>query len=1088
MTAGIVTLLFTDIVGSTERLDRLGDDAYDRLRRTHFRLLRDVVAARGGNEVKNLGDGLFVTFPSVVNAVTAAIEMQQAVARESPTEDEPFEIRVGLSIGEPIVDESDYFGKPVVVAQRLCAAAEPGQILASTLVRDLAATRQPVEVREMGPQQLKGIAEPVPAVEIIWAPAAPPALPPGLQPFDGELFVGREEELGMLLRTWNEAQAGERRAVLIGGEPGIGKSSLAASAARAAADHGAIVLYGRCDEDLGVPYQPFVEALTQYARASSPGQLRRQAGSNIGELVRLLPDLAGWYDDLPPPVRGEPETERYQLFRAVADLFAGIAEDRPVLLVLDDIHWAAKPTLLLLWHLLRNSAAVPLMVIATYRHTEVDRDHILNETLADLHREAGVERTVLGGLDRAAVGAFVAAVRGPAAAEERATLAEAIHAETDGNPFFVREVLAHLAENNLGALPGRGAPESVLPDSVRDVVARRVARLSTAANQVLRVGSVAGPVFSIELLEHLSGTIDDTGNVLEALEEAVGAGLLLEDHAFVGRYVFAHALVRETLYDQLGAVRRARLHRRVGEVLETLPDPEHRLDELAYHFARAVPDGQAEKAVGYGVRAGRRALEGLAYEEGVEHLERALAALEAGASVDMRRRADLLLLLADARWLSGDRPGAVEAVQRAAEDARATGSAQALAQAFCIRAEWGALIGTPDPSTVQLGEEALEALADETSPLKARVLAGLADYHALTTGSGALARDLASRALELARAGDDVDTLDYVLLIRAATFLGTNQVSTQLELLDEALKLQQATGNMRRRHLGLALRATALLQAGEMARFKSDAQELACLGEERRSWTAAAYASVLAVAGALAEGRFADVEDLSARVLANTERDPNFVNTYAVQMLVLRWEQGRLDELIPMLIGMAAQNPDLVAFRTALAFAHAEVGALGEARQLLDSLAGDGFAAVPQDLTWPTSLALLASAAADLDTQHHARKLFEFLRPLSGQLVIVGAGALCLGSVDRYLGMLAACGKDFDVAEGHYRSALELEFRIGALPYVARTRYWYARMLVERGGSGDREESVELLDACLRTAKELGMATLQQQALAALPA
>ncbi|MDQ3945847.1 MAG: adenylate/guanylate cyclase domain-containing protein, partial [Actinomycetota bacterium] len=403
--SGTATVLFTDLVGSTELMTRMGDLAYDALRSEHFASLREVTVAHGGVEVKNTGDGVMATFGSAVEALAAAVAMQQAAERQGGLAGAPLAIRVGLSLGEVTLESEDVFGTPVVEAARLVAAARPGQILATAVVRVVAGSRAPTTMTDVGALDLKGLPDPVMAYEVSWESAAVAVpLPPLLT--------------------------------------GVGKTRLAGELAHALHDEGALVLAGRCDEDLGVPYQPFVEALRHYVSHTADPRLGRHAG----ELARLVPELTQLVPALPEPLRSDPETERYRLFDAVAVWLANVSAETSVLLVLDDLQWAAKPTLLLLRHVLRSSEPVRLLVVATYRDTDIGRGHPLTEFLADLRREAAAQRVSLTGLDQAAVAAFIEAAAGRLVTdEEDQAFIRAVWSETEGNPFFVAEVVRHLS-------------------------------------------------------------------------------------------------------------------------------------------------------------------------------------------------------------------------------------------------------------------------------------------------------------------------------------------------------------------------------------------------------------------------------------------------------------------------------------------------------------------------------------------------------------------------------------------------------------------------------------------------------------------
>jgi predicted ATPase len=388
----------------------------------------------------------------------------------------------------------------------------------------------------------------------------------------GSPFVGRDTELARLRERWKGVCVGARAAIILGGEPGIGKTRLASELARAVHEQGALVLYGRCDEGLAVPYQPFVEALRPYARAVGLDRLRAELGHLAPELGRLLPELAA----LGEPIRADPESERFALFEAVAALIETATREQRALLVLDDLHWAARPTLLMLRHLIRSERPLGALLLGTYRETELDLAQPLAQLLADLQRDASTERLSIRGLDEPAIAALLEAAVGHTL-DERPELVHVLVAQTAGNPFFIRELLAHLTESGERVDTGVTAATLEAPKGLRQVICHRVARLSAPARRALRVAAVAGSTFSFVLLERALG---ERSGALDALDEAVAAGLLAE--AGHGDYAFAHALVRETIYGQLGSARRLHLHRRLAEAVEALEAADAPIEALAY--------------------------------------------------------------------------------------------------------------------------------------------------------------------------------------------------------------------------------------------------------------------------------------------------------------------------------------------------------------------------------------------------------------------------------------------------------------------------------------------------------------------------
>jgi class 3 adenylate cyclase len=372
-------VLFTDVVGSTELRVRVGEDAAEEARRVHDRLVGGAIEANHGRVVKSLGDGVMAVFTGAAEAVTAAVAIQRVLDRHSlgVPQSSRFEVRIGLSAGDVTPENGDCFGTPVVEAARLCAAARGRQILATEVVRLLVGQRWGHLFRAVGSLQLRGLADPVATVEVDWAPEAGIGvpLPAALERPGPFRFVGREAEWARLGRAWKEVAGGARRVALIAGEPGIGKTRLVAELARKVQGEGAVVLYGSCDEELGLAYQALADGLRTYVGSCPAEELRVQLGPLGGELARLVPGLRERVSGLAEPLRSEPETERYRLLEAVGEFLAEVCAAAPVLLVVDDLHWAAKPTLVLLRHLIRRGDLRRLLVVGTYRHTELSRAH-----------------------------------------------------------------------------------------------------------------------------------------------------------------------------------------------------------------------------------------------------------------------------------------------------------------------------------------------------------------------------------------------------------------------------------------------------------------------------------------------------------------------------------------------------------------------------------------------------------------------------------------------------------------------------------------------------------------------------------------
>ena len=670
---GVRTFCFTDLVDSTSYFASLGDEAADVARRDHFRLVADSAAAHGGEVVKTIGDSVMLSFLSPAEAVTCAVRIQQAAARTRARSGGP-QIRIGVNAGEATLEAGDWFGPPVVVASRLCGRAEADQILVSDVVRTLAGTRGGHAYKSVGLLELKGLADPVATAEVLWESLAGwnGALPGPVATAERLPCVGRGEEAASLRRAWELAVQGEARLVLVAGEPGIGKTRLVARFVADAHQAGAAVLFGRCDEDLLRPYQPFVEAIEQLVETVEPGELEAIGQEvDLVPLAKLIPALSSF---VAASSTTAPDTERYVMFDAVAKLLGAVARTTPLIVVVDDLHWADRPTLLLLRHVLRAGASDALLLVGTYRDTELDRRHPLAEALSDLRRESGYERIHLGGLDRAGVVQLLETraeheITGPGL-----VLAAALHSRTEGNPLFVWESLRHLIER--GALvqgsDGRWVSEASsidelgIPEGVREAIGRRLSALSDAANAALSAASVLGPLTELDVLRRMVDLEEE--ELVAALDEAAEAHLMDEAHRDAApAYAFTHALVRHTLYEELSLARRQRLHRRAVEAIEAAHsgDLELHANALARHCQAAGVGIEPDKTVAYLVQAGQRAVRVMAWEEAAEHYEAAVEIMD-DTSYGEVPKAQLLQGLGDVIYVSGVAAGrGLEFMERA---------------------------------------------------------------------------------------------------------------------------------------------------------------------------------------------------------------------------------------------------------------------------------------------------------------------------------------------------------------------------------------------------------------------------------------
>lgn len=889
-------------------------------------------------------------------------------------------------------------------------------------------------------------------------------------------FVGRSAELERLhtLVPW---AAGEgRRVVLLGGEPGSGKSRLVRKFAGEVARQDVLVLYGACDAVVGRPYGPFVDALDHLVRTAEPGELRRAVGVSGGELARLFPDLAVRIGDLPSPVEADPDTERHRLHTAVSDLLIGVTRHRPALLVLEDGHWADAPTLLLLRHLARAGGEARILLLATFRDTEADVPATLAETLADLRRLDDVVRLHLAGLSREEVTEFVRRAAGGDRDRTLNELARSTYTLTGGNPFLPCELWRELAETGTvevvsGTIRIARPPEDLgSPDSVREVVRQRLSRLHQKTTHVLELAATAGSEFELDLIRRAAGLTNT--ELLAALDEGVRSGMIEELPSRGLAFRFTHELMRRAVYDRLPKVRRTELHLRVAEALEGAESHSGRvLADLAHHFASAAPLGGTRRAIEYNIHAAQAATASLAFDEAASRLR---TVLELGVD-EPQERAEVLLQLGAACHRSGEVLAALDAFRSAADLARRLEHAQLLAQAASGYEEacWRPAI--VDAAAAELLEEAAAILGDEDSELLVGVLGGLA--RALDRqGDRERGPIMRMGAVTMARRlGDRLGLA--TTLARSYWARGTTPLEEILGMLSEAGALADELGNAELRVEVMAWRTPTFVALCDLESARREAATLRQTAEQTAQpfylHVAEHYRSAIAVG----DGRLEDAERIAhqshewSRLL--TGRDASGI--YGIQMFTVRREQGRLAELAPVIRILAGQErqgpwtPGLVALL-------AELGMEAEARRELSRLVAAGLDPFRESL-WLGSLAYLTDACAALGDEVTAALLYSQFEPYGGGNVMIGHLVACYGAADRYLGMLAATLGEWELAQGHFEQALKLNRRMGAITWLAHTAFEYARCLLAQGRR-DRAQAVALLGEATRLAEGIGMPAL----------
>jgi class 3 adenylate cyclase/tetratricopeptide (TPR) repeat protein len=1032
----LVTILNTDWVTSTATRARLGEDRADQLQHLHDGILRDAIDEHDGVLVKNSGDGVIATFHSTTNALAAAVVIQQrfdAYSREAQPGEE-IAVRIGLSAGDVVHRDGDIFGVAVIEAVRLQTAAESCQILCSDLVRALGRGRGGFEFVLVGLLELKGLPEPVAACSVSWAPvdakAATVPLPPELALGAGTQFVGRDAELEL---TCECVLAVEQAYVLwLLGEPGIGKTRLAAEAATRAHGRGALVLYGRCDEQVRAPFQPLIDALRWFVAQQTDDELRAVLGVDPEPLVRLVPELVARVPGLRRPEAAS-ETEQYRLFESVRSWLATISATRSVVLVIDDVHWADRPTLALLGHIIRSAQPARLTILATARDTSPDISQALNDVVDDLERTGRSRRLPLGGLTIENIASLLEGSTLPAALAARLT------EETAGNPLFIRAVLAAMRAD--GTLPAE------LPSDVRAAVRRRVARFEPATLELMQVAALHGLEFSLGVASDAVNLDDGAG--LARVEEAVHAGLVEE--VAIDRFRFTHALVRDALIAELSASRRARMHSSIARAIEAryAARVDDHLRALAQHYANASEPQLLERALDYAKRSARHAIDLLAFEAAVEDYAFALDLVARMPAFPARSRNELLIAKGGAQQLDGDHVAACATFRIACDLARSEANWDAFARAAISYEETAWRPGMFGPDAVAMLREALEHDLDNLQRVWARASLGRALHY---SGAFDESRLIVEEALAEAREIGDKQLLAHALAASAQTLARFQPGEAEI-VVARAREMIGLVRELVESPFGTAAQyaTAASLCLGDREEFDFWFEQFARSSEADGLWFGRYVALCDMQLRSFLDGDLDAAERHANRALEFGQARESVEGVHGLQMFLIRREQDRLGELAPIVRMLLEVNPAEAMWRPGLVLLLADVGMRDDARPLLHDLVRDGFASIPRDILFLGSLCLLAETSFLLGERELVETIEPELEPWAGNGATVGHVTGCIGAVDRYRALLAWTAGRLDVADQCFASALDFDRRLRAVPWIARTLLEWATLRRQLG-------------------------------------
>ena len=971
-------------------------------------------------------------------------------------------------------------------------------------------------------------------------------------------FVARKGELEQLHAHLEQAMDGQGRMVFIAGEAGRGKTSLLYEFARQAmtARPDLIVAGGSSDvyTGLGDPLLPFRDIFRLLAgdieNAGMRGIINRDLADRLARVIpvstEILLDHGPHLIDtlVPGPVletrlaqslpqgqnstgllvrlhdrrarlslSSDHELQQDRLFEEISSTLNALARQQPLLLMLDDLHWADTSTAGLLGHLAMHLQQNPILIIGSFRPEDLAQGrgpdergtqtpHPLQEILSESQRQFGQNRIDLDHLDPSEELDFVNALLDADDNDFGDDFRKRLAHLTEGHPLFVVELLRDMKERGdiIQGSDGRWRESEPMswehfPARVEGVIEKRIGRLPNDLRDLLTVGSVQGETFfaeviaqvrqvdARELTRRLSADLDRQHRLIRE------QGVKRAGTERLSQYQFRHHLFQKYLYGRLAAAERMYLHEDVGNALEALYVGSTGTDDvpaaqLARHFQEARLGVKASK---YLLLAGQNAVRLTAYDEAATHFERGLELLEDLARTpDIKRlEVDLSLALANAYWHGGHLANAFSAYETSIDIARALNEPEVLARAVLAYEEPRWRLNLDAGPSQQYVREALTALGDEERGLRVRLLVSLSRA-LLTAGEQEGLRATIDQALQIARRIDDPVALCDALRIRAQVDRRPETTADRLAAVEELIATAKSIGDQERLGDALDLYVYDLLELGHIDRVDKAIAAQKRAAEEIKQPLQLHIAAVFQTMRAIMRGEFEKAERLAneaaeiSRQIGLAEMD----GILGIHMFTIRWEQGRLNEVAPILKLYEASHPASASWRPGLALIYRTLDLRDECQAIFEELVSEEVAFVPQDSLRVASLAYLTEVCAYLGDAERAAILYELLLPYDGRTVVVGGATACYGASGRYLGMLATIMSDWPTAERHFEGALELDARMGARPWLAHGQCEYAAMLLARGRGADRQRALVLLDQALAAAQEMGMAYLVQKVTA----
>jgi tetratricopeptide (TPR) repeat protein len=909
-------------------------------------------------------------------------------------------------------------------------------------------------------------------------------------PLYRRVFVGREPELKQLQSAFDGAISGQGALMMVTGEPGIGKTALCEQLATYVTLRGGRTLVGHCYEEgsLSLPYLAFVEALRSYVLSRETRGLREELGSGAADVARIVSEIRERLKIKLRPQKS-PEEERYRLLQAVSEFLTNAAAVQPMMIVLEDLHDADKGTLDMLTHVSRNLAGARLLIVGTYRDVEVDRSHPLSAALAELRRVSTYGRVLLRGLNADEVRRMLESITRESVPWG---LGEAVHRQTEGNPLFVQEVVRYLVEEGLitrkegGWRPTKDTPlEMSIPEGLRDVIGKRLSLLSPECNQLLAVASVIGREFALETLRVVAGINEDV--FVHALKEAVRLSIL-EERSQTGlvRFRFTHAFFRQTLYEEMIAPQRLKLHQQVARSLETLYAKrlEGHATELAEHFSHSTDPADLAKAVEYGEMAAKRATDVYAYGEAVRLLEQALKVQEVLDPEDKAKRCDLLLALGDALNLAGEHqriidiqaPQALSLAEAIADNTRASRA--------CLLAMKGlGVYGTnllASPEAAQWAARADRYAEPETVERAwADAMLGIVKLTGVRSSPEGVA--LLSRALDLARRLGDIDTYWFIAGLWLWALETPQHAEERLRLAEELAERSRQGVNLLILAWVLWWMAQAFLEFGQRRRAEDIMAEMKALAERSEQPYLLIMSMVNDSIMAIWDGHLEEAVEMRRRMLARAEElgIPEFAAVWSAWVLPARVHLGNASRALESMLQGSRTISRNVATDGLILYCLAHLGPYTEVVGMLERLAvaRPGIGSVKDETVAFFDIAALQAAVL----AGHRKAAELLLHRLAGSSCVT-SGLWLTTCTSRHLGGAAALLGRYDEACEHYQEAIKVCTEMKFRPELALTRLQLAELLLEHYPK-ERAGALEHLHFAIKEFQDMKMQPSLERAL-----